>query len=192
MPSHAYPAFKPRLHPRVARNQRATLAHLRGSTTAARRDLETQDMTTTFESLNLHEALTRALVAANYTEPTSVQAEAIPAALAGKDLMVSSRTGSGKTASFILPALTLVLKGRAQAQEQQRLPPHRALKQAIKPTPTAARKARPLRASAATLTTPRASTASPPAPVCWCCAPPASWPCKWPKPPWTMAVMCRT
>ncbi len=63
----------------------------------------------------------RALAAANYTEPTSVQAEAIPAGLAGKDLMVSSRTGSGKTASFILPALTLVLKGRAEAQEQQRV-----------------------------------------------------------------------
>jgi superfamily II DNA/RNA helicase len=66
-----------------------------------------------FNDLSLHESLTRALTAAGYTEPTSVQAEAIPAALAGKDLMVSSRTGSGKTASFVLPALTLVLKARA-------------------------------------------------------------------------------
>ena len=65
-----------------------------------------------FDNLNLHETLKRALSAAGYTEPTSVQAEAIPAALAGKDLMVSSRTGSGKTASFILPALTLILKAR--------------------------------------------------------------------------------
>ena len=62
-----------------------------------------------FESLGLHETLNRALASAGYTEPTSVQAEAIPAALGGKDLMVSSRTGSGKTASFMLPALTLVL-----------------------------------------------------------------------------------
>ena len=70
-----------------------------------------------FEPLGLQETLTRALAAASYTEPTTVQEQAIPAALAGKDLMVSSRTGSGKTASFMLPALTLVLKAR----EAQRL-----------------------------------------------------------------------
>jgi superfamily II DNA/RNA helicase len=67
----------------------------------------------TFESLNLHETLGKALQAAGYTEPTPVQLEAIPPALAGKDLMVSSRTGSGKTASFMLPALTKVLASRA-------------------------------------------------------------------------------
>ncbi len=71
----------------------------------------------TFETLGLLEPLTRALAAASYTDPTTVQEQAIPAALAGKDLMVSSRTGSGKTASFMLPALTLVLKAR----EEQRL-----------------------------------------------------------------------
>jgi len=65
-----------------------------------------------FENLNLNQHLLRALQAASYTEPTEVQAAAIPPALAGKDLMVSSRTGSGKTASFMLPALTLVLKAR--------------------------------------------------------------------------------
>ena len=70
-----------------------------------------------FDNLGLMEPLTRALAAAQYTEPTTVQEQAIPAALAGKDVMVSSRTGSGKTASFMLPALTLVLKAR----EEQRL-----------------------------------------------------------------------
>jgi len=75
-----------------------------------------------FDSLNLHETLSRALSAAGYTEPTSVQAEAIPAALAGKDLMVSSRTGSGKTASFILPALTLILKAREKQANEPRAP----------------------------------------------------------------------
>ena len=68
----------------------------------------------TFEALNLHEALARALTSAGYTEPTEVQALAIPAGLAGGDLMVSSRTGSGKTASFMLPALTRVLASRSQ------------------------------------------------------------------------------
>jgi superfamily II DNA/RNA helicase len=67
-----------------------------------------------FEALNLHEHLQRALQAANYTEPTEVQAAAIPPALAGADLMVSSRTGSGKTASFMLPALMKVIASRAE------------------------------------------------------------------------------
>ena len=65
-----------------------------------------------FESLNLHEALQAALRDAGYTEATEVQQRAIGPALAGRDLMVSSRTGSGKTASFMLPALTRVLEAR--------------------------------------------------------------------------------
>jgi superfamily II DNA/RNA helicase len=66
-----------------------------------------------FDTLGLAEPLARALSVAGYTEPTSVQAEAIPAAMAGTDLMVSSRTGSGKTASFMLPALMQVIAARA-------------------------------------------------------------------------------
>ena len=58
-----------------------------------------------FDSLNLHEALVRAVTTAGYTAPTDVQTRAIPPAMAGQDLMVSSNTGSGKTASFVLPAL---------------------------------------------------------------------------------------
>jgi superfamily II DNA/RNA helicase len=65
-----------------------------------------------FEPLGLHEALSRAVADAGYTEATEVQAKAIPPALAGQDLMVSSSTGSGKTASFILPALQRVLAAR--------------------------------------------------------------------------------
>ncbi|MBA3998104.1 MAG: RNA helicase [Candidatus Accumulibacter sp.] len=59
----------------------------------------------TFAELGLHEAVLNALTQAGYTEPTAVQAQAIPAALEGRDLMVSSQTGSGKTAAFMLPAL---------------------------------------------------------------------------------------
>ncbi len=73
-----------------------------------------------FEALNLNELLVRALSSAGYTEPTSVQAEAIPPALAGRDLMVSSRTGSGKTASFMLPALMRVLAARDQAAAERK------------------------------------------------------------------------
>ena len=66
----------------------------------------------TFESLGLDEALLRALKTAGYEQPTEVQARAIPAALAGKDLRVCSSTGSGKTAAFVLPALMRILEAR--------------------------------------------------------------------------------
>ncbi|KON81797.1 DEAD/DEAH box helicase [Azoarcus sp. PA01] len=59
----------------------------------------------TFQELGLHEALLQAIATTGYTVPTSVQEQAIPAALAGADLMVSSHTGSGKTAAFTLPSL---------------------------------------------------------------------------------------
>ncbi|HMV18493.1 MAG TPA: DEAD/DEAH box helicase, partial [Rhodocyclaceae bacterium] len=58
-----------------------------------------------FSSLGLSEPIAQAVLEAGYTEPTPVQLAAIPAALAGKDLVVSSRTGSGKTAAFMLPSL---------------------------------------------------------------------------------------
>ena len=63
-----------------------------------------------FSELGLEPSILTALEEAGYEEPTSVQAEAIPAALAGKDLLVSAQTGSGKTAAFLLPALTKMAK----------------------------------------------------------------------------------
>ena len=61
-----------------------------------------------FSSLNLHESVQHALAAAGYTEPTPVQAEAVPAALERRDLIVSAQTGTGKTAAFMLPALSAI------------------------------------------------------------------------------------
>ncbi|MGE5384306.1 MAG: DEAD/DEAH box helicase [Betaproteobacteria bacterium] len=58
-----------------------------------------------FSELGLHAAILQAITESGYTEPTPVQAQAIPAALEGRDLMVSSQTGSGKTAAFMLPAI---------------------------------------------------------------------------------------
>jgi superfamily II DNA/RNA helicase len=58
-----------------------------------------------FAQLGLSTPLVDALAASGYAAPTPVQQAAIPAALAGTDLMVSSHTGSGKTAAFMLPAL---------------------------------------------------------------------------------------
>jgi superfamily II DNA/RNA helicase len=58
-----------------------------------------------FADLGLSPLIIKALHAAAYQAPTAVQAEAIPAALAGTDLLVSAQTGSGKTAAFMLPSL---------------------------------------------------------------------------------------
>ncbi|HZS80673.1 MAG TPA: DEAD/DEAH box helicase [Herbaspirillum sp.] len=59
----------------------------------------------TFETLGLHPSIIKALTDSGYIKPTPVQEQAIPAAIAGKDLLVSSQTGSGKTAAFMLPSL---------------------------------------------------------------------------------------
>ena len=58
-----------------------------------------------FEALGLHASIVKAATDAGYTTPTPVQEQAIPAGIAGRDLLVSSQTGSGKTAAFMLPAL---------------------------------------------------------------------------------------
>ncbi|HWS11894.1 MAG TPA: DEAD/DEAH box helicase [Rhodocyclaceae bacterium] len=59
----------------------------------------------TFSELGLSPFLIDALAAKGYDSPTPVQRQAIPAALGGRDLLVSSQTGSGKTAAFLLPSL---------------------------------------------------------------------------------------
>ncbi|HQT82106.1 MAG TPA: DEAD/DEAH box helicase [Ferrovaceae bacterium] len=59
----------------------------------------------TFNDLPLDENIVRAVHEAGYTVPTPVQAQSIPVLLNGQDLLVTSRTGSGKTAAFMLPAL---------------------------------------------------------------------------------------
>jgi len=68
-----------------------------------------------FAKLGLNPNIVQAVEASGYTEPTAVQEQAIPAALAGNDLLVSSQTGSGKTAAFMLPCLHRLAQP-AQAQ----------------------------------------------------------------------------
>ncbi|TCO81005.1 superfamily II DNA/RNA helicase [Plasticicumulans lactativorans] len=58
-----------------------------------------------FADFQFDPAILRALTEAGYTAPTPVQAEAIPEALAGRDVIASAQTGTGKTAAFMLPAL---------------------------------------------------------------------------------------
>ena len=63
------------------------------------------DPAVSFESLGLHPLLLKALASEGYTTPTPIQAQAIPLALAGRDVQGIAQTGTGKTAAFALPIL---------------------------------------------------------------------------------------
>lgn len=87
-----------------------------------------------FDTLGLNPTLLKAIQSSGYTEATPVQKQAIPAALAGRDLMVSSSTGSGKTAAFLLPALTKLADakyGRSKGPRVLVLAPTRELAQQV-------------------------------------------------------------
>src|SRR3989339_1441093 len=62
-----------------------------------------------FSSLDLDPLILRAIEESGYSEPTPIQAQAIPHVLAGRDLMAMAQTGTGKTAAFTLPLLQRLL-----------------------------------------------------------------------------------
>lgn len=70
----------------------------------------------TFSDLGLSQKVLSAVADAGYTQPTPIQAGAIPHALNGKDVLGIAQTGTGKTASFVLPMLTRLERGRARAR----------------------------------------------------------------------------
>jgi Superfamily II DNA and RNA helicases len=82
----------------------------------ARTETETDFPLTTFEDLGLSQKVLSAVADAGYTTPTPIQAGAIPPALQRRDICGIAQTGTGKTASFVLPMLTLLEKGRARAR----------------------------------------------------------------------------
>ncbi len=69
-----------------------------------------------FNELGLSAKVLSAVEATGYTTPTPIQAEAIPHALQRRDVLGIAQTGTGKTASFVLPMLTLLEQGRARAR----------------------------------------------------------------------------
>ena len=71
-----------------------------------------------FTALGLLSPLAQAAAAQGYAEPTAIQRAAIPAVLAGRDVLASAQTGSGKTAAFALPLLQKLLDGRNDAVRQ--------------------------------------------------------------------------
>lgn len=66
--------------------------------------------TTSFSDLGLDPRLVQAVAREKYREPTLVQSKAIPLALEGKDVLAKAKTGSGKTAAYLLPVLHAILK----------------------------------------------------------------------------------
>jgi len=69
-----------------------------------------------FDTLGLGPNVLKAISDAGYTEPTPIQAAAIPIVLGGRDLVGIAQTGTGKTASFTLPMIEKLSKGRARAR----------------------------------------------------------------------------
>src|SRR5262249_6163587 len=69
-----------------------------------------------FTDLGLNPDVLRAVAASGYTTPTLIQAQAIPVVLTGRDVLGCAQTGTGKTASFTLPMLTILAAGRAKAR----------------------------------------------------------------------------
>ncbi len=76
-------------------------------------DLEIFDTEQTFADIGLNKHLQKAVDKAGFVHPTIIQAKLIPLALTGRDVLGQSRTGSGKTAAFGLPALNILEEGDA-------------------------------------------------------------------------------
>ena len=69
-----------------------------------------------FDQLGLSEKVLEAVRAAGFEIPTPIQSKAIPPTLARRDVLGLAQTGSGKTAAFALPMLSLLEKGRGRAR----------------------------------------------------------------------------
>src|SRR5829696_174783 len=70
----------------------------------------------TFADLGLSDELLRAVNDSGYPEPTPIQRAAIPSVLMGKDIIAIAQTGTGKTASFVLPMIDILHHGRRRAR----------------------------------------------------------------------------
>lgn len=74
----------------------------------------------TFESLGLNSPILKAVTAKGYTNPSPIQAKAIPEILNGKDVLASAQTGTGKTAGFTLPMLNILAETEPQRKRKIR------------------------------------------------------------------------
>ena len=87
-----------------------------------------------FDTLALDASIQQAITESGYTSPTPIQSAAIPALLAGKDVLASAQTGTGKTAAFMLPALQRLMtktESRSKGPRVLVLTPTRELAQQV-------------------------------------------------------------
>ncbi len=70
----------------------------------------------TFDSIGLSEEIVRAVTETGYRHPTPIQEQAIPQVLMGRDVLGCAQTGTGKTASFVLPMMDILAGSRAKAR----------------------------------------------------------------------------
>jgi ATP-dependent RNA helicase RhlE len=75
----------------------------------------------TFDDLNIIPAILKALSKENYATPTPIQEQAIPAVLAGRDLLGCAQTGTGKTAAFAVPIIQLLSEQQSKPSIQRRI-----------------------------------------------------------------------
>ncbi len=84
-----------------------------------------------FQQMGIHPALVRNTRLLGYLQPTPIQAQAIPAVQAGRDLIATAQTGTGKTAAFLLPVMHRLLEGARNTPRALILTPTRELAQQI-------------------------------------------------------------
>lgn len=75
----------------------------------------------TFNDLNINPTILKALSKENYTTPTPIQEQAIPAVLAGRDLLGCAQTGTGKTAAFAVPIIQLLSEEHSRPNTQRHI-----------------------------------------------------------------------
>ncbi|MFA5667759.1 MAG: DEAD/DEAH box helicase [Balneolaceae bacterium] len=85
----------------------------------------------TFKDIDLNESLILGLKDIGYTEPTPIQAQSIPHALEGKDILGAAQTGTGKTGAFVIPILEMILREPSTGTKALILSPTRELAQQI-------------------------------------------------------------
>lgn len=79
-----------------------------------------RDVSMPFSKLGLSAPITDAVTALGYEKPTSIQQKAIPIVLRGSNLIAAAQTGTGKTASFVLPILEKLSQGETQRKKRAR------------------------------------------------------------------------
>lgn len=100
------------ISPSFARENADVHGHSQKRPNSAKAQSEFMD----FSELGLSETLLQAVADAGYSEPTPIQAGAIPVVLMGRDVLGCAQTGTGKTASFTLPMIDILASGRAKAR----------------------------------------------------------------------------